>query len=58
MSRHKLTLSLPPEVITKAKILAAQRKISLSALFVYAHDHSNPSKQAKVRERVVIQRPV
>jgi predicted transcriptional regulator len=33
MSRHKLTLSLPPEVITKAKILAAQRKISLSALF-------------------------
>jgi len=29
-----------------------------SKILVYAHDHSNPSKQAKVRERVVIQRPV
>lgn len=32
MARSTLTLSLPPEVITKAKILAAQRKVSVSSL--------------------------
>jgi predicted transcriptional regulator len=34
MARSTLTLSLPADVITKAKILAAQRKTSLSRLFV------------------------
>jgi hypothetical protein len=33
MARSTLTLSLSAEVITKAKILAAQRKTSLSRLF-------------------------
>jgi predicted transcriptional regulator len=33
MSRSTLTLSLSPDTITKAKILAAQRKTSLSRLF-------------------------
>jgi hypothetical protein len=33
MARSTLTLSLPADVITKAKILAAQRKTSLSRLF-------------------------
>jgi hypothetical protein len=32
MPRSTLTLSLSPEVITKAKILAAQRKVSMSSL--------------------------
>jgi len=33
MARSTLTLSLPADVVTKAKILAAQRKVSLSCLF-------------------------
>lgn len=33
MPRSTLTLSLPREIITKAKILAAQRQTSLSQLF-------------------------